>query len=122
MISYLNLLGLALVEPHPSGIQPYIQHWPLPKPIPMVDLIRTFRRMSIEPFPLVIQDDTHYTVYGPLSPFGPLRLQVLDTDYETYASVYGCFTLLGKIRLENGYVYTRERNPPDVVVRSHGVQ
>ena len=40
---------------------------------------------------------------------------VIDTDYDTFASVYSCANL-GPIKFELAYILTREKNPPEETV------
>ena len=40
---------------------------------------------------------------------------ILDTDYETYSVVYSC-SQVAFLKLELGWVLTREENPPEATV------
>ena len=64
-----------------------------------------------------LKDNIGYTLETPLLSPEPVRLAVLDTDYETFASVYFCYTILGRFKIENGFLFTRETEPSDEVVR-----
>ncbi len=52
----------------------------------------------------------------PLFPI-KLRFYVLDTDYDSYASLYLCYRLFNKIKFEHGWVLTRVPEASDSVIR-----
>ena len=54
------------------------------------------------------------TVTFPGTPGGPYL--ILDTDYETFTSVYACVAL----GMETPWVLTREKNPPEETVSKYG--
>ena len=41
---------------------------------------------------------------------------VIDTDYDTFASVYSCSDALGLVKFEIAYILTREKNPSEETV------
>ena len=41
---------------------------------------------------------------------------VIDTDYDTFASVYSCGDILGIVKIELAYILTREKNPSEETV------
>ena len=41
---------------------------------------------------------------------------VIDTDYDTFASVYSCSNLVGLAKAQIAYILTREKNPSEETV------
>ena len=62
----------------------------------------------------------HNHVQIPMLPFD-VDMLILDTDYDTYMSLYSCIDfalpILPPKKLELGWVFTRERNPSKDVVK-----
>ncbi len=50
-----------------------------------------------------------------------LHVSVLDTDYENYAVQYFCYRFLNKIKMELGWVLTRETEPSEKVVSNFNI-
>ena len=46
---------------------------------------------------------------------------VIDTDYDTFASVYSCASV-GPIKIEIAYILTREKNPSEETVLILNIQ
>ncbi len=47
-----------------------------------------------------------------------LRFYVLDTDYDSFASVYVCYRIFNKVKFEYGWVLTRESEASEATVRT----
>ncbi len=51
----------------------------------------------------------------PFNPIVPDYL-VVGTDYDSFSAVYSCIDILGKIKVEIGWILTREKAPSRDVV------